>query len=337
MEKTTDPTNKPTTIRVLATTGGFRTFVAFLAALLIFLVVFLVGIIAGAAGTAAATQDKGVVQVKTMHDGGRDVVAILDVSGVISGATADYVRSAVDGMLLDEDIRAVVLRVDSPGGGVTASDEIWHQVGRLKSAKLPIIASYGGLAASGGYYISCGADTIIAQETTITGSIGVIAKVLTFQGLLEKLGVAPVTLVAKGSPDKSIANDVFRTWDAKDKAEVESILNAAYTIFADRVRQGRGHVIESPAALATIADGSVYTAQEALANGLIDGIGYLDDAVVLATKQAGLAGSDPTIRRYKRRVAMFSLMGASSSEFSSNDIRGLLQELTLPRRMFMLD
>jgi protease-4 len=321
----------------LATTGGFRTFVAFLAALLIFLVVFLVGIIAGAAGTAAATQDKGVVQVKTMHDGGRDVVAILDVSGVISGATADYVRSAVDGMLLDEDIRAVVLRVDSPGGGVTASDEIWHQVGRLKSAKLPIIASYGGLAASGGYYISCGADTIIAQETTITGSIGVIAKVLTFQGLLEKLGVAPVTLVAKGSPDKSIANDVFRTWDAKDKAEVESILNAAYTIFADRVRQGRGHVIESPAALATIADGSVYTAQEALANGLIDGIGYLDDAVVLATKQAGLAGSDPTIRRYKRRVAMFSLMGASSSEFSSNDIRGLLQELTLPRRMFMLD
>ncbi len=337
MEKTTDPTNKPATIRVLATTGGFRTFVAFLAALLIFSVVFLVGIIAGAAGTAAATQDKGVVQVKTMHDGGRDVVAILDVSGVISGATADYVRSAVDGMLLDENIRAVVLRVDSPGGGVTASDEIWHQVGRLKSAELPLVASYGGLAASGGYYISCGADTILAQETTITGSIGVIAKVLTFQGLLEKLGIAPVTLVAKGSPDKSIANDVFRTWDAKDRAEVESILNAAYTIFADRVREGRGHVIESPAALAAIADGSVYTAQEALSNGLIDDIGYLDDAVVLATKQAGLTGSDPTIRRYKRRAAMFSLLGASSSGFSSSDIRGLLQELTLPRRMFMLD
>ena len=145
-------------------------------------------------------------------------------------------------------------------------------------------------------------DYIVAQETTITGSIGVITNIMTFQNLLEKIGVDPVTLVAKDSPEKSIANDVYRNWTVKDKQKVRSILDAMYSVFYSRVKEGRGHIITNPNTLENVANGSAYTAQEALKNGLIDGIGYLDDAIAIAQQRAGLTNEEPSVIRLHRKI-----------------------------------
>jgi len=329
---------RPATIRVLATSGGFRTFVAFFAAMMLFVIVFLIGIVAGVSGLAAAMEDKGLSNVSTMNDGSSSVIAVLDISGIIDGASASYATEAVNAILKNNNVRAVVLRVDSPGGGVTASDEIWHEIQRLKEANLPVVASYGSVAASGGYYISCCSDYIMAQETTITGSIGVIANILTFQDSLEKLGIKPVTLIAKDSPQKSVANDVYRNWTIKDKQTVTGFLNAAYDVFLSRVREGRGHIIKDSKTIESVANGSAYTSQEALSNGLIDGIGYLGDAIAVAKEKSNLAKTDPTILRYSPRKQGFGgFFGASSGAMTTNQLKTALHELSMPELMYLFN
>ena len=335
METTTDQ-SKQTTLKVVATTGGFKTFVAFLAAMFIFLIVFLVGIIAGVSGFAAATQENGPVRVQVSYEGDAAKIAVLNISGIIDGSNALFAELAINKILDDKKIRAVVLRVDSPGGGVTASDEIWHNIQRLKDAKLPLIASYGGVAASGGYYISCNADYILAQETTITGSIGVIANIMTYQNLLEMIGVKPITLIAKDSPEKSVANDVYRNWTVKDKQQVTGILDAMYSVFYSRVKEGRSSIISDTKKLESVANGSAYTAQQALSNGLIDGIGYVDDAIVIAEQRAGLTNGGPTVVQYSRATPSFGgLLGVQSQGLSASDIRTMLQEFTMPKLMYL--
>ena len=309
--------------------------VAFLAAMFIFLIVFLVGIIAGVSGFAAASQENGPVSSHISHDGGSSTIAVLNISGVIDDGNAAYAERAITKILENKNIRSVVLRVDSPGGGVTASDEIWHNVQRLKDAKLPLVASYGSVAASGGYYISCNADHIVAQETTITGSIGVIANVMTFQDLLAKIGIKPVTLIAKDSPEKSVANDVYRNWTVKDKQKVTSILNAMYEVFFSRVQEGRANVIDAKK-LESVANGSAYTAQQALSNGLIDGIGYLDDAILIAEQRSGLTNADPTVIHYSRATPSFGgLLGVQSRDLSASDLQSMLQEISMPKLMYL--
>ncbi|MGY8752768.1 MAG: signal peptide peptidase SppA, partial [Phycisphaerales bacterium] len=328
-------TSQQTTLKVIATTGGFKTFVAFLAAMFIFLIVFLIGIIAGVSGFVASTEDSGPVKTHISQNGNNTIVAVLHVGGVIDSSNASYAQQAIDKILKNKQVRAIVLRVDSPGGGVTASDEIWHNIQRLKDAGLPLIASYGSVAASGGYYISCNADYILAQETTITGSIGVIASILTYQNLLEKIGVKPVTLIAKGSPEKSVANDVYRNWTVKDKQKVNSILDAMYAVFYDRVAEGRSSVITDTKKLKAVANGSAYTAQQALDNGLIDSIGYLDNAIDIAEQRASLQSGKSTVVHYSRATPSFGgLLGVQSSELTITDLRSMLQEFTMPKLMY---
>jgi protease-4 len=340
MESSTNSaaTPRPATIRVLATNGGFRTFIAFFAAMLLFVIVFLIGVGTGVTGFAAAIEDHGIVAETTMHKGNSSSIAILDISGVIDGSTSAYATKAVNEILSNTHIKAVVLRIDSPGGGVTASDEIWNEVERLKKANLPVIASYGGVAASGGYYISCCADYIMAQETTITGSIGVIANIMTFQDALEKLGIKPITLIATDSPEKSVANDVYRNWTIKDKQKVRNFLNSAYTVFLSRVQKGRSHVIKDAKTIEEVANGSAYTAQEALAKGLVDGIGYLTDAVSVAMVQSNLQNNDPTIIRYSPRQSSFGgLLGATTTPITTNQIKTIIHELSSPDFMYLFN
>jgi protease-4 len=333
---TDTPQTSSPTIKVVSTNGGFRTFVAFLSAMFIFLIVFLVGIVAGVSAMIASNDNDGIVQSSFSQEGTPSTIAILDISGVIDGSNASFTKQAVDEIIDNKNIKAVVLRVNSPGGGVTASDEIWHYLQKIKTAKIPLIASYGGVAASGGYYISCNADHIIAQETTITGSIGVIANIMTFQDLLEKIGVSPVTLIAKDSPEKSVANDVYRNWTVKDKQKVRSILDAMYSVFYSRVKEGRGHIITNSDTLEKVANGSAYTAQQALKNGLIDGIGYLDDAIVIAQQRAGLTDEEPTIVRLHRKSPMFGgLFGSQTSGVTISDLRSMIQEFSMPKLMFL--
>jgi protease-4 len=277
---------------------------------------------------------------RTHRDGGSSVVAILPVRGVIDDRQAAFVRACVDRIEDRGNVDAVVLRVESPGGGVTASDEIAHEVERLRKTGLPVIASYGSVAASGGYYVSCGSDFIMAQETSITGSIGVIAQVMTFEGLMEKVGVEPVTLVARRSPEKSIANDAFRAWTDEDRAQITGLLDDAYDTFRTRVRDGRGRVLIDLDRLDDALRGGVYTAREALERGLVDGIGYLDDAIARAEQAAGVTNA--TVLALRPRPTLFGELPFVQSRprgldltGSAETIRSVVNDLSRVRLMYL--
>ncbi|MDP6693203.1 MAG: S49 family peptidase, partial [Phycisphaerales bacterium] len=169
-------------------------------------------------------------------------------------------------------------------------------------------------------------------------SIGVIANIMTFQDALEKLGIKPITLIAKDSPQKSVANDVFRNWTIKDKQKVTGFLNAAYRVFLSRVKEGRGHIITDSKTIESVANGSAYTAKEALSNGLIDGIGYLADAIVIARQHCNLANADPTILRFSQRSAgLGSIFGASASGLTTDQFKTTLHELSMPELMYLFN
>jgi protease-4 len=330
-------------VHVVAKPGGIWRAVSFVIGLCVIGGIFITGIIIGVVGVMTSASYEEVVIPQRYREGGTYTVAIIPVNGVIDQRQAEFVHAAVNHVLDDGDIEAVVLRVDSPGGEVAASDQIWNEMRRLKSEKIPVIASYGGVAASGGYYVSCGANYIMAEETCITGSIGVIAQVMTFEELMGKIGVQPVTLVASGSPEKDVANDLLRTWNEQDKAKVRMILDNAYAIFNHRVRDGRKNAIADESQLNEIANGSIYTAQQAKDNGLIDGIGYLDDAIAQAEQAARLAAGTSTVIMLRNPPSLFgsglfsqATAAQSGLPLDASTVRRLMNELSTPRPMYLM-
>lgn len=334
----------PQVVHIVSKPGGFARAVGFIIGILLFGGIFLLGIMIGAAMFFASASTQTMTVQELYREGASSQrIAIIPVEGVIDDGQAEFVRSAVKDVLDDSNVRAVVLRVDSPGGGVTASDQIWYEVERLKKAGVPVVASYGGLAASGGYYVSCGADHIIAEETCITGSIGVIAQILTLDGLMDKVGIEPVTLVASGSPNKAVANDIFRTWTEQDRQKVRAMLDAAYNVFTDRVKAGRQASISDSARLAGVANGDIYTAKQAIDHGLVDAVGYLDDAIAHAESLAGIGGGRATVVRMR----MPSLFGGSlfaeaagahgaATMMDADRLRALANDLASPRVMYLM-
>lgn len=342
-------------VHVTAKRGGFSRAVGFVVGLFAFAAVFVIGMTFGLFTGSFTAAMESYLPESLYRDGSSATIAILPVEGGIDSGQAAFVHYAVDQILDDSRIRAVVLRVDSGGGGVTASDQIWNEIERLKKGRngrsIPVIASYGSIAASGGYYVSCAADHIMAEETCITGSIGVIAQALTFGELFEKVGVEPVTLVATQSPEKDAANDTYRQWTEHDREVIQHMLDASYDIFHRRVWDGRNGRIESEGSLAELANGSIFTAAEAKENGLIDSIGYLDDAIALAEKQVRLAAGTSTVVRINRplpSLADFLLGEAPSIErveaswqevistLDADRLRSLLHDLSRPRAMYIM-
>ncbi len=195
------------------------------------------------------------------------------------------IRRAAD----DEDVRAIVLRVDSPGGSMTASDLIWRQL-RLADRKKPVVASLGETAASGGYYLACGARRIYAEPGTLTGSIGVFGGKLALGGLFEKLGLH-VEAIERGG-GSSLAS-VSEPLSEHDRQRLEHILNDAYETFLDRVAETRpgmaAHEVER------VAQGRVWTGAQALLRGLVDELGGLKAAVDGAREAAGI-GPEESVR-----------------------------------------
>ncbi|MHC4947664.1 MAG: signal peptide peptidase SppA [Planctomycetota bacterium] len=330
----------PAVVHVAARPGGFGRAVALVLGLFLFGLVFLVGVTLGVVVMVSGGSLERVVLRQTYRDGGRTALAIIPVRGTIDERRARFVRAAADHVLGDSSIRGVVLRVDSPGGGVAASDRIWREVARLKEEGLPVVASFGGVAASGGYYVACGTDDIVAEETCITGSIGVIAQLFTMEQLMEKVCVQPVTLVATDSPRKDVANDIFRSWNDDDRATVRRMLDAAHDTFRRRVRDGRGTVITEPARIDALADGSVYTAAEALDAGLIDAVGYLDDAIARLEKQAGLRTGSSRVFRLVEPPTLFGnglLARRRPAEgVDAETVRSMLTDLAAPRVMYLM-
>jgi protease-4 len=179
----------------------------------------------------------------------------------------------------DDAVRAIVLRVDSPGGSGTASDAVWHEVGLARKAK-PVVVSMGDYAASGGYYIAMGADAIVAEPGTITGSIGVFSGKFSLRGLYGKLGISQET-VRRGRNATLFSS--WEPWTEEDRAKVRGLNEAFYETFVTKAAEGRK---KTPQEIEAVAQGRVWTGQEGLAAGLVDALGGLDAAVQTAREKA---------------------------------------------------
>lgn len=239
----------------------------------------------------------GPLEEVTVTGEGRDKVLVVDLSGLIIGETrtgllgfseiegmVDRVRAQLEKAARDRAVKALVLRINSPGGTVTASDVIYTALRRYKTeAKVPIVASLLDVAASGGYYVAMASDEVLAHPTTITGSIGVIYQAVNVVGLYDKLGLADQTV--KSDRYKDIGSS-RRLPTPEERAILQGIIDNLFARFLATVQAGRpGLGAERTRAL---ADGRVYTAEQALAAGLVDRLGYMEDAVEAAKRRAGL-------------------------------------------------
>ena len=183
----------------------------------------------------------------------------------------------------DRQVRALLVRINSPGGTVTASDIMYREIESWKQrTHLPVIAVLMDVAASGGYYVALAADTIVAHPTTVTGSIGVIMISVNAEGLMQKLGVAATAI--KSAEHKDMGSP-FRALSAQERTIFQAIIDDMQGQFVAKVV---AHRKLSPETARTLADGRVYTAEQALAHKLVDRIGYMSDAVALAKRAAGV-------------------------------------------------
>ncbi len=201
-------------------------------------------------------------------------------------AGADTIIQGLRAAREDASVRAIILRIDSPGGSGTASDAIWREVQLARRAK-PLIASMGDYAASGGFYVAMGADAIVAQPGTITGSIGVFSGKLSLRGLYAKLGISQET-VSRGRNATLFSS--YEPWTESERAKVHEMNLAFYDTFVSKAAEGRK---KTPAEVEAVAQGRVWTGLEALEGGLVDTLGGLDAAVRLARERARIpAGQD---------------------------------------------
>lgn len=214
-----------------------------------------------------------------MSLGGR--VGIVEVKGVIQ--ESDDLVEALKDFERDDGVRAVVVRVESPGGGVAPSQEIYEAIVKVRKVK-PVIASLGGMAASGGYYVASACDSIVANPGTLTGSIGVIMELANFRGLLEKVGVEPEVL--KAGAMKDMGSPVRPMTDA-ERALFQQMLDSVHTQFITAVARGRDMDEER---VRKLADGRIFSGEQANAEGLVDALGGLEDAIAMAAERGGITG-----------------------------------------------
>jgi protease IV len=226
------------------------------------------------------------------------------------GMGSDTVAAALRAAAADEGARAVVLRVNSPGGSAIASDVIWREVVRVRAAGKPVVVSMGDVAASGGYFISAPADVIVAQPATITGSIGVIMGKPVLQDLFERVGVATDSAVDGDGAASATMFSSARPFTDADWVRINEWLDAVYADFTEKVASGRrmdvGRVHE-------LARGRVWTGADAVANGLADQTGGMREAIEIARQRAGLPDDAP-VRPYPRFGPFDQLRSAESSE-----------------------
>jgi protease-4 len=237
-------------------------------------------------------------ETRIQRDGGLfvfDKIAIIDVDGLLANKrkhgwmrTGDNPVSLfvekLDKAAADPDVKAVVLRLNSPGGTVSASDIMYHSLREFKrETSKPVVACVLGLGCSGAYYLACGCDGIMAQPSSVTGNIGTVFQTFSVAGTMEKIGIKAVTI--KSGKLKDIASPLHDL-SAEEREVLERIIGELFQQFLTVVRQGRKTIEQQK--LRELADGRVFTANEALQEGLIDKIGYLSDGIKWAKEMAGV-------------------------------------------------
>jgi len=253
-------------------------------------------------------------------------VAIVDVVGAIMGGSG-FARQQIDRIAEDESVKAIVLRVESPGGTVAGSAEIFHRLSTVvKKRDLPVVVSMGSIAASGGYYVAMAnggrEDVIFAEPATLTGSIGVIIPHYDFSKALRKFDVTDDSITSGPlkemlSPTKERAPELAE----RERKVLQALVDDMFARFKEVVREGRPKLDE--AAVDAVATGQVFTARQAQAAGLVDRIGFLEDAVDRAVELAGLTKDTARVVRYIRpRGVLDGLLGIDVAARSDGDPAG---------------
>lgn len=246
----------------------------------------------------------GPIEEVRLSGTGKGKVLLIDLSGLINSQEGDgfipkpspvaTLKEELQQAAVDDKVKAVVIRINSPGGTVTASDIMYHELRTFKTKKkVPVVASIMDVGASGGYYIAAAADMILAHPSSVTGSLGVIMLTVNAQGLLEKIGVQ-ANAVTSG-PRKDMGSP-FRPMNPEERAIFQSVIDSFYERFLQVVHEGRPNLTAQQ--VRHLADGRIYSAEQAKAAGLVDAIGYLDDAIAVAKERAGL--TEARVVKYRR-------------------------------------
>jgi protease-4 len=231
-------------------------------------------------------------------------VALVKIDGLLM--SSETVVDEVNDYAEDGSIKAIVLRIDSPGGGVVPSQEIYGAIRNAKREGKKVVASMGSVAASGGYYIAAAADKIVANPGTLTGSIGVKMEFANVEKLLEKIGVKG--MVVKAGQFKDIGSP-YREMTDDERKLLQDVIDDVHSQFIDAVAEGRGL---PKSEIASIADGRIFTGRQALALKLVDRLGDLDDSVQLAGELAGIKGRPNVVER-RKKVPFFEYLKEESA------------------------
>ena len=230
-----------------------------------------------------------LAQVKRPESKAKDKVAVLYLEGEINeesgeGIVDKKVIKTLKKIRKDDDVKALVLRVNSPGGSADASEQIWHAIQNIKADSIPVVVSMGDYAASGGYYISCGADYIFAEPTTITGSIGIFGTIPNVKKLRDKIGL-DIDGVSTNKHADLEANMIYQGMNSEERAMMQSMVERGYDLFTGRCAAGR-HVSQDY--IKSIGEGRVWLGYKGKEIGIVDELGNIDDAIAKAVELAGL-------------------------------------------------
>ncbi|MGM0903364.1 MAG: signal peptide peptidase SppA [Bacillota bacterium] len=272
-------------------------------------------------------------------------IVVLNVNGTIqdTGSTSPFLDSAgyshrkfmeqLDYLRDDNDVKAVILRVNTPGGGVVESAEIHDKIVEIQQeTKKPVYVSMGSMAASGGYYIAAPAKKIYASPETLTGSLGVIMQGVNYSGLAEKYGVEFVTI--KSGPYKDIMSG-SREMTEEEREILQEMINNSYEGFVKVISEGRGMTVDE---VKRIADGRIYDGRQALELNLIDGFGHLEDVIENVKKDENL--NDAQVIQYTENFGFNSLLRLGTQKVMGEDLEmaslmKLLSQPNSPRLMYL--
>ncbi len=316
----------------------------FLCCLVLFLSLMAVFVIRGSLSPGEGEKgDKKLAEV-VVEGSGQDKIVIIPIKGVITSQSTKNMLLETPSMVedvkkqliqarKDNDVKAVILDIDSPGGGITASDIIYKEVLTLKKITgKKVVVIMRDVAASGAYYISAAADRIIAHPTTVTGSIGVIMPLVNVAALAEKYGISVASI--KSGDMKDIGSP-FKEMSAEERHVLDNIVDEMYTRFLQIISVGRGMEIGD---VRKLADGRIFTGNQAVENGLVDQLGYIEDTIYTAKEMSGL--KDAKVIRYKRMFDLAELFAVTMKNFSGHrgvtlDIHTIAGEGDVPRMMYL--
>lgn len=299
----------------------------------VYLLIF-AGIFASDSGSASAT----VIEAGNASE----EIAVIPIRGVITSKTYERFEEILRKVQADDNVKAIVIDIDTPGGEVTASDQIYDRLLKLKAErKLSVVIKQGSLATSGGYYISCAGDYIVAEPTTITANIGVLMPNYNWSELAGKYGIKEVTSVASGSTFKN-SGSPFQPFTDRDAKYWQELTDGMYDRFKKIVAKARPNMKVS---IDQAADGRAILAEEALQSGLVDAIGYSRDAYKQAATLAKL--TKPHIVRYEYVPTFIEALSGNTAEgklpgaklslgnFKVDVDQSFLDEMMTPRPMYI--